>query len=160
MLSRVRQSETKRRRNRRGATSVEFAMVAPVFIVVLVFCAEFARMSILRSSAQNACYETARFVMAEGALLSDGMNRANEILGRLGQVNANITINGSDGSTDPNGDVIGELDQTTAAVSVQIVIPLSNNTLILPGSFFGDRSIGAQVTLRTERYQGFFDNNN
>ena len=145
------------RRRRRGATAVEFAMVAPVFIVVLVFCAEFARMSIVRSSAQNACYETARFIMAEGATVADGINTANAILGRIGNVNADITINGADGSLDADGNTIGEIQDADRTVQVQIIIPLAENTLILPGNFFGDRSVGAQVTLRTERYNGFFD---
>jgi Flp pilus assembly protein TadG len=135
---------------RRGATAIEFAMVAPAFLTVITVCAEFSRMCIMRNASQNACYEAARFVMTEGATVDDGIQRASSILGRLGNVQADITINGSDGT----GDEIASDAQT---VQVAIVIPLKDNAVILPGSMFGDNTIGAQVTLRTERYRGFYD---
>ena len=66
----------KQRNVRWGASAVEFAMVAPTFIFVMAVCAEFSRMSILRNTAQNACYEAARLAMTEGATIADGIARA------------------------------------------------------------------------------------
>ena len=111
----------------------------------------------MRNIAQNACYEAARFVMTEGATVNDGIERANEILGRLGNVNATVTINGADGSSNEAGEVQGELAFDTQAVQARIDIMLKDNAVILPGSMFGDNRISAQMTLRTERYRGFFD---
>jgi hypothetical protein len=139
------------RSDRRGATAVEFAWVAPIFMMVVAVCIEFSRMSILRNVAQNACYETCRFAMAEGAVLNDGFTRANQILDRLGNVNADIFINDQNS---PDGE---ELEFDTPEISVRIEIPLSQNTLILPGAWLGDNKITAQTTMRTERYRGFFD---
>ena len=150
-------SNPRRRRNRRGATAIEFAMVAPAFLIVIVVCVEFSRMCIMRNIAQNACYEAARFVMTEGATVADGIQRANEILSRVGGVDAQITINGSDGSLDDNGDVEGELAFDTAMVTARIEIMLKDNAVILPGSMFGDNKISAQMSMQTERYRGFFD---
>ena len=152
----------KLRRRRRhgarcGATAIEFAMVAPAFLMVITVCAEFSRMCILRNTTQNACYESARFIITEGATVADGIERANAILGRLGNVHAEITINGSDGSTNGDGDVIGEIAANESEVTVQILIYLKDVAVILPGSFFGENTIGAQMTLRTERYRGFYD---
>lgn len=147
----------RRRSDRQGATAIEFAMVAPAFLIVIVVCVEFSRMCMMRNLAQNACYESARYVMTEGATVADGIERANAILSRVGNVQATITINGADGSVDENGDVIGELQFDTGTVRAQIEIQLSDNAVILPGSMFGDNKIRAQMTLRTERYRGFFD---
>ena len=156
-LNPIRNRRRRRRNDRTGATAVEFAMVAPTFIVVIVICVEFARLSILRNTAHNACYETCRFIMTEGASVEDGRERAQAVLNRLGTVQASILINGVDGSVDSDGNVIGQLGFDTASVQAEIDIPLSENTFILPGAMFGNRSIQARMSMRTERYAGFFD---
>lgn len=143
---------TKRPR-RRGATAVEFAMVAPVFLIVIAVCAEFARMSMMRNLAQNAAYEAARFVMTEGATVADGIARANEILGRVGTVGADIVIVGRDGE----GNVDNEIVFDTQVVTCTIQIPLKENSLVVPDSVIGDTNINASMSIRTERYRGFFD---
>ena len=140
------------RNKRRGATAIEFAMMAPAFLVIIGVCAEFTRMSLMRNLAQNAAYQAARFVMTEGATVSDGIEVANEILGRVGTVDAEITINGNDG-TDNNNDI----EQSTEFITCRIRIPLKDNSLIIPESIIGDTEIEASMTVRTERYRGFFD---
>ena len=148
----------RRRGNRRlGATAIEFAMVAPAFMIMVTVCAEFSRMCIMRNIAQNACYETARFIMTEGATVEDGVARANGILGRLGNVQATVMINGADGSVDEDGNTIGQLEFDTQFVDVLIEVPLKDNAVILPGAMFGENRIRARTRLRTERYRGFFD---
>jgi hypothetical protein len=147
----------RRRKVRRGVSAIEFAMVAPAFMIVIAVCGEFSRMCIMRNAAQNACYEAARFAMTEGATVADGIERANQILGRLGTVKADIRINGSDGSLNEAGDVENEIQFDTPTVTCQIVINLKDNAVIFPGSMFGENKITAQMTLRTERYRGFFD---
>lgn len=150
----------RRRRNglrRSGATAVEFAMVAPAFLIVITICAEFARLSILRNLSQNACYETCRFILSEGATIADGQTRAQSILDRVGTIDADILINEADGSRDSDGNVIGELQFDNTEVSCEITIRLADNTVILPGAMFGDKTINTQMSMRTERYQGFFD---
>ena len=160
MLSKLNPIRNRRRRRqlgRTGATAIEFAMVAPSFLIVIVVCVEFARLSILRNTSHNACYETCRFIMSEGATVKDGRDRAQLALNRLGNIRANILINGVDGSVDEDGEVIGELGFETGTVETRIEIPLAENTLIIPGAMFGDRAIRARMTMRTERYAGFFD---
>ena len=144
------------RRNRRGATAIEFVMVAPAFLIVITVCVEFSRMCMLRNVAQNACYESSRLIIGEGAIVQDGLDRAQAILNRLGNITATITINGSDGPDD-DGNVDNEIQFDTATVTTRIEIELKNNAVILPGSMFGENKIVAQMTLNTERYRGFFD---
>ena len=43
---------------RRGATAVEFALVGPALFIVILCCAEFARLSMMRNLANNAAYDT------------------------------------------------------------------------------------------------------
>jgi Flp pilus assembly protein TadG len=156
---------TQRRRNRRhstvrqGVTAVEFACIAPVFLWVIFTCFEFARLSMMRNLAQNAAYEATRYVMAEGATVNDGINRARQILARLGTQGAIVTINGSDGSVGNNGQVANEITFQTQSVSCRIEIPLSANTFIFPTSMLGtnNKIVVSGMTLRTERYRGFYD---
>lgn len=159
-LNPIRNRRRRRRNGRAGATAVEFAMVAPAFLIVITICVEFARLSILRNTAHNACYETCRFIMSEGATVADGREKAQSVLDRLGNIDATILINGADGSLSQDGSVTGELNFDTPTVEAEIEIRLADNTVILPGSMFGDRSIRARMSMRTERYAGFFDGSN
>jgi hypothetical protein len=143
--------------HRRGVTAVEFACVAPVFIFVIAVCAEFARLSMMRNLAQNAAYEAARFVMAEGGKVNDGIGRAQAILARLGTRGALIKINGSDGSLNSQGQVINEISFETTEVSCDIEIPLAENSTVIPASMLGDKIVVSGMSLRTERYRGFYD---
>lgn len=156
MLAKFRRNHRKSD-SRRGVTAVEFACVAPVFIFVIAVCAEFARLSMMRNLAQNAAYEAARYVMAEGAKVNDGIARAQSILARLGTQGAIIKINGSDGSVGSNGQVINEISFTTSEVSCDIEIPLAQNSTVIPASMLGNKIVVSGMSLRTERYRGFYD---
>lgn len=156
-LNPIRNRRRRRRNERTGATAVEFAMVAPMFMFIIILCIEFARLSMLRNTAHNACYEACRFVITDGATVADGRDRAQAILNRLGAVQATILINGADGSVNSDGNVIGELDGGTDVVQAEISIPLADNTLVLPGNIFGTRSIQARMSMQTERSAGFFN---
>lgn len=153
----MKSGKLKSARNRRGATAIEFAMVAPAFLIVIAVSAEFARLSMMRNLAQNAAYESARFIMTEGATVADGIEKANSILARLGTVGAVVTINGSDGSVNEDGEVEGEIAFDTQEIVCQIEIMLKDNSIIIPKSVFGDTKILSSMTIRTERYRGYFD---
>lgn len=157
MFSKLNPIRNRRRNGRTGATALEFAMVAPAFLIVIAVCIEFARLSMLRNTSHNACYEACRFIMTEGASVADGRETAQAVLDRIGTVEATILINGADGSLDSDGNVIGELDFDTETVEAEIVIPLAENTFVIPGAVLGDRSIRTRMSMRTERYAGFFD---
>ena len=156
-LPRQQSGRTRRVIRRRGVTAVEFAMVAPVFMIVIAVCGEVARLSMMRNIAQNASYEAARFVMSDGAKVSDGIARAREILARVGTVNAVVTINGSDGTLNSSGVVTNELGVNTQAITCAIQIPLRDNSSIIPSYVFGDTKIRSNMTVRTERYRGYYD---
>lgn len=157
-LNPIRNRRRRRRGSQRsGASAVEFAMVAPAFMIVITVCVEFSRMSMMRNLAQNAAYEASRYIITEGATVQDGIDRANHVLGRVGHVKAKVLVNNSDGSLDGDGNVVNEIQFNTQQVQTYVEIELKDNSVILPGSMFGDTKIQAQMTLRTERYRGYFD---
>lgn len=130
---------------RRGASAVEFSIVAPIFFLAIFGAIEFSRVSMLRNLAQDASYEAARTCMVDGASTSDAMNSANEILGLLGTRGAVVTINGGAG-----------LSEASQSIRVSIDIPLSQNSLVMP-LLFSSKHILATTELKTERYDGYFD---
>ena len=53
--------------SRAGATAVEFAIVAPIFFLIMLASFEFSRLNVIRHTADNAAYEAARHAMVPGA---------------------------------------------------------------------------------------------
>lgn len=132
-------------KSRWGATAVEFAMVTPTFLFVIFCCVEFSRISMMRNLTQNAAYEAARYVITEGSTSQDAIDKANEVLDRLGTEGAKVCVN--DGA---------EIEFDTTQVTVRIEVPMSENSFVLP-QLYNDKRIISEVTLNTERYRGFFD---
>lgn len=120
---------------------VEFAIVAPIFFILMLGAFEFSRMNMIRNTASNAAYEAARLAMVPGATSAEATAEANRILGVLGTRNAAVTINPA---------VIDEADDE---ITVTISVPFDDNAFLLP-VFFGNMNITTQSTLRTERYRG------
>lgn len=141
-------------RNREGATTVEFAVVAPIFFAVIFFCFEFARMSAMRNLAQNAAYEACRFAMMEGATEDQGEQRAADVLARLGTKGATIET-----TYDPIFRADGTVAQSKAFVTTRVTIPLGQNAIALPAAALGNNMIVAETQLRSERYIGYFEGN-
>lgn len=127
---------------RRGATMVEFAIVAPIFLILLFGAFEFSRLNMMRSTASNAAYEAARLSMVPGATSAEATAEAQRILAVLGTRNASVTINP------------GTVSATDEEITVTITIPFADNAFMIP-VFVGNMNIVAQSTLKTERYRGF-----
>ncbi len=52
---------------RKGATVVEFAIVANLLMIMILTCMEFARLNMTRNLAQDAAYFAARYALVPGA---------------------------------------------------------------------------------------------
>lgn len=127
-----------RRVRRRGATVVEFAIVAPVFFLVLMAMFEFTRLNVLRHTADNAAYEAARVAMVPGATADDARREAARLLGVVGARGASIDIRP------------GVITPATDSVTVSIRVPLDANGWVAP-RFTRGRTLESSSTLRTER---------
>lgn len=127
-----------RQKLRRGATAVEFAIVAPIFFLLMMASFEFSRMNVIRHTADNAAYEAARHAMVPGATAAEAVAKANSILNTVGTRGARVTITPT------------ALGPTVDTISVSIDVPLNQNGWIVP-KFTSGRTLTAQSTLRTER---------
>jgi Flp pilus assembly protein TadG len=124
--------------HRRGATTVEFAIVAPIFFLLMLAAFEFSRLNVIRHTADNAAYEAARHAMVPGATASEAVTKANAILRTVGARGARVTIT----PTVINADV--------DTITVRVDVPLNSNGWVVP-KFSKGKTLTAQSTLRTER---------
>lgn len=127
-----------RRSTRRGATTVEFALTAPIFFLFLLAAFEFGWMNVLRHTADNAAYEAARSVMVPGATAAEATSKATNLLSIIGARSAKVTITPA------------VIVPETKSVTVDVSIPMNKNGLILP-RFTSAKTIRSTSTLRTER---------
>lgn len=124
---------------KRPATiAVEFALVAPIIILLFFATIDFVRYNLLRHTASNAAYEAARHVIVPGASRGEAEERARSILALLAIQGADITITPS------------EITEDTQAVQVDIAIPLDNNGWGI-ASYFAEQTLQVTSLLRTER---------
>lgn len=119
---------------------VEFAIVAPIFFLLLFASVEFARMNMMRHAADNAAYEAARHVIVPGGTSSEATARANAMLGSFGFQGASITISPTN------------VTDSTLSVTVTVGLPVNQNAWIFP-RFTNNQTITGSSTLRTERYR-------
>lgn len=131
---------------RRGATAVEFAIVAQVLFACVFAAFEFSRLHVMRNMAQDAAYLTARNSMVPGASDAEAIAHAEDLLALVGTQGAQIIIN------DDN-----PIDEDSSEVHVQIRIPMSQNAVLITGFIPQDKMIIANASMRTERYDGYFD---
>ena len=125
---------TKLATRRRGAAAVEFAIVAPIFFMLVIASLEFGRVNIIRHTADQAAYEAARHAMVPGATAAEATAKANSMLKVIGARDAKIKI-------------VGPTDKT---VTVTIDVPMASNGWITP-KFSKTKTIRATSTLKTER---------
>ena len=125
---------------RRGATVVEFAIVAPVFFLLLFASFEFSRLNVIRHTADNAAYEAARIAMVPGATAGEAVTAANDVLNVIGTRGAVVTVNPA------------TLTSSTTQITVTVDVPLDQNAWIAP-RFTGSAVLRSQSTLKAERTQ-------
>jgi len=137
-MKRVLTRDRQRSPNRTGATTVEFALVAPIFFLILIVSFEFSRLNVILHTADNAAYEAARIAMVPGATAAEAVNEANRIMNIAGARGTTVTVNPA------------TLGPNTDQITVTVDIPMGQNGLITP-RFTGGRTISATSTLKAER---------
>ena len=137
-----RKSPMKRLARRDGVTIVEMAFVGPVFFVMIFASIEFCRLNMIRNLTQDAAYFAARDAMVPGATAAEATAEANRILAYLNTKEAEVVVN----------DITDDSDE----VSVTISVPVAANSYLIP-QFVSDLTFTATATMRTERYDGYYD---
>jgi Flp pilus assembly protein TadG len=125
-------------RHRTGAAAVEFAIVAPIFFILVIAAFEFGRINVIRHTADNAAYEGARIAMVPGATAAEAVAEAQRILRIVGTRGAKVTVNPA------------TLGPSVDQITVTVDVPMAQNGWITP-RFTRSTTIRATSTLRTER---------
>ena len=117
---------------------MEFAIVSPVFFLFIIASFEFARLNVLRHTADNAAYEAVRHAMVPGGTAAEAVAKANSVLNIVAARGAQVTVTPS------------VITPETDEITVTVDIPLDQNGWITP-RFTGARVLRAQSKLKAER---------
>jgi Flp pilus assembly protein TadG len=126
---------------RRGATMVEFAIVANLFMIMILTCMEFARMNMARNLMQDAAYFGARHAVVPGATQDEAIDAAESVLESMLSNGYNVTVS--------------DLDADAEEIDVTVEIDLGEVALFAP-YFLPETTISTTANMRTERYSGFY----
>jgi Flp pilus assembly protein TadG len=127
-------------RDRNGAVITEFAIIAPVFFLIILALFEFSWLNVVRHTADNAAYEASRIAMVPGATAAEAITEANRIMAIIGIRGATATVNPA------------VITNASTQVTVNVTVPVDQNALVIP-TFTGGMNLQSQSTLRTERVE-------
>lgn len=129
-------------RARLAASVVEFAVVANIMMLMILTCMEFARMNMVRNLAQDAAYFGARHAIVPGATAAEAIDEAERVMSSMMGNGYTVTVN----------DLGGE----SADVIVTVAVDFTKVALFAP-YFLPDSTIVTTARMRTERYDGFYE---
>ena len=128
------------RKKRRGASVVEFAIVAPVFFILVFGMIEYGRMVMVQQVLTNATREGARRAVLDGATTDDIETVVEDYLTNSSISGGTVTV-----SPDPPSSA-GSGDPVTVTVNIGF-----DEVSWLPSPFFlGGRTMTAQSVMRRE----------
>ena len=122
----------------RGATVVEFALVAPPFFLLLLGGIEFSRANVILNTMENAAYAGARRGIVPGATAADCEDAAQNILNIIRVNTASITIQPS------------VITDETPVVTATVQVPLDMSNGWITPKFYLGKSLTANVALPRE----------
>ena len=127
------------RKHRRGAAVVEFAMVVPVFVLLIFGMIEFGRAVMVQQVLVNATREGARQAVLDGSTLTDVQARIDVYL------SASV-INGATTTVTPDPQAAG----FGAPVTVTISIPFEDVSWFPIPQYLGGTTLTASSVMRRE----------
>jgi Flp pilus assembly protein TadG len=128
-----------------GASTVEFAMTASVFFMILMASIEFTRFMFVRNSVDQAAYEACRFGIVPGRTAAEVRTQAEAFLSRVGIVDRTIEITPS------------VIDSSTRQVTVDIQANFAKSSWITP-MFTRNCTIRSTVVLDHENLAALLAN--
>jgi hypothetical protein len=118
---------------RRGTTTVEFALVAPIILLLFFGAVEMTNLNMIRHTAANAAYEGARKMIVVGGTEEDARTEVLRLLGIVGIANGAEV----------------DVDQWPDRIRVAVNVPVNLNSWGL-GRFTGGTTVTQSCTLRRE----------
>jgi len=131
------------RKQRRGAAAVEFAVVAPVFLLLVFGMIEYGRMVMVQQIITNASREGARVGVLDGSTKQSVLDVVNQYLNSGSIAGAIITVDPDDPSTAEFGD----------PVTVTVDIPFSQVSWLPSPMYLGETTLSATTVMRRESVQ-------
>jgi Flp pilus assembly protein TadG len=133
------------RRNRLGAAAVEFAIVAPVFFLLVFGMVEYGRMIMVQQVLTNAAREGARVGVLDSSTYTDVQTAVNNYL-----IAAKISTTAATIGCNPNP----PSSQTTGnPVTVTVSIPFKNVSWLPAPLYLGSTTLSASAVMRREGVQ-------
>ena len=131
------------RKKRRGAAAVEFAVVAPIFLLLVFGMIEYGRMVMVQQVLTNASREGARIGVLDGSTNEEVLDRVTHYLTSGSIQGANITVT----PTNPEDAGFGE------PVTVTVDIDFSQVSWLPSPMYLGGTTLSATTVMRRERVQ-------
>jgi Flp pilus assembly protein TadG len=131
------------RRNRRAAAAVEFAIVAPVFFLLILGMIEYGRMVMVQQVITNASREGARQAVLDGATTAEVTTVVNSYL-------TSGSISGATVTVTPNPPTNAEFGDP---VTVTVSIPFSQVSWLPSPMYLGGKTLTATTVMRRESVQ-------
>lgn len=131
------------RRNRTGAAVVEFAVVSPVFFLLVFGMIEYGRMVMVQQMLTNAAREGARVGVLDNSTASDVSTAVQNYLTAANITSPTITCNPSSPSSAGYGQ----------PVTVTVSVPFSQVSWLPSPMFLGGKTLSASSAMRRETVQ-------
>jgi Flp pilus assembly protein TadG len=128
------------RNKRRGAAAVEFAIVAPIFVLLVFGMIEYGRMVMVQQVITNASREGARRAVLDGVTATDVQTTVNTYLTNGTVSGATVTLN----PTNPASATAGQ------PVTVTVSVPYTAVSWLPSPFFLGSTTMTAASTMRRE----------
>ena len=139
---RQRSRRGRQRGERRGTALVEFAVIAPLFVLLVMGIIEFGRAMMVKQILTNAAREGARRAIVESATESEVKDVVKQYLTGASVSGALVSVTPADLAG------LGFGDPVTVSVSVTC-----NSIAWTPSRFLGGRTLSESTTMRAERLQ-------
>jgi Flp pilus assembly protein TadG len=133
-------SRRSQQRSRRGASVVEFAIVAPLFFLLVFGMIEFGRMVMVQQVLTNASREGARRAVLSGVSDTDVEATVENYLANASISGATVTV-ATQAPTPPD---------TAEARIVTVTIPFNQVSWLPTPIFLGSNTLSASTTMRRE----------
>jgi len=136
------------RKHRRGAAAVEFAIVAPVFFLMILGMVEIGRAIMVQQIITNASREGARLAVLPQQTTAGVETRVAEILQSAGISGADVQILDIAGNTmNPETAEYGDV------INVTVSVPFSEVSWLPASKYLSGKELTATTVMRTERVQ-------
>lgn len=127
---------------RRGAAAVEFAIVAPLFFMLIIGCIEFGRALMVQQVLTNSSRVGARQAITLNATESEAKSAASDFA-------AGATVSGTTVSVSPNPASASAGDM----ISVTVSVPFDHVSWIPAPWFMGGATLDATSVMRKEGFE-------